>query len=367
MKKFLAILALFSFVLATPANALAQSRFLHEEVVTIAKNEVVNGNVFVTGEKIEILGTVNGDVYAAGGNILVDGEINGDLIAAGGNINVKGEVNQDVRLAGGQIGIDARVGGRITALSGNLSVGSETSALSLVTAAGNVDIAGTIEENVDAAVGNISLSNGAQVGGDLTYWSEDNARVSSEASVSGTIVKRLTPKFAKDNEAARQAMNGVAQGMNLYFSLSSLLTTFVIGFVFIRLFPNFTKRVTEQISKNFANSLLVGFLTVILAPAVILVLILTIIGIPLSIVLGFIFVLYLYIARIFGMAALGEKLLHLGKQKQNPYWAFTIGLVAYYMLSFIPFIGGLTKFVVMLVGIGAVIISNKNFYKGRQS
>jgi hypothetical protein len=340
---------------------------LHDEVVTIAKNEVVNGNVFVTGEKIEILGTVNGDVYAAGGNILVDGEINGDLIAAGGNIKVRGEINQDLRLAGGQIDIEAKVGGRITAFSGNLSIGSETSAQSLVTAAGNVDIAGTIEENVDAAVGNISLSNGAQVGGDLTYWSEDNAQVSAEASVSGNIVKQLPPKFAKNNEAAKQAIRGVSQGMKLYFSLSSLLTTFVIGFIFIRLFPNFTKKVTQEITKNFGSSLLVGFLIVVLTPAVILVLVLTIIGIPLSVIVGFIFVLYLYIARVFGMATLGEKLLHLGKQKQNTYWAFTIGLVAYYMLSFIPFIGGLTKFVVMLVGVGAVILANKNLYKSRQS
>src|SRR3989344_7228032 len=86
-KRFIiTVLVLATFVTTSIAYAqdLQRPDFRQEEIVTLAKDEVIDRDFFGAGQVVEINGTVNGDVYAAGGEVTVSGVVNGDVLVAGG-------------------------------------------------------------------------------------------------------------------------------------------------------------------------------------------------------------------------------------------------------------------------------------------
>jgi hypothetical protein len=51
--------------------------------VTVPADEVIDGDLYATGETVTIDGTVRGDVVASGREVRVNGSIEGDLMACG--------------------------------------------------------------------------------------------------------------------------------------------------------------------------------------------------------------------------------------------------------------------------------------------
>ena len=58
----------------------------------LASGEVIDNDVFVTGQKITIDGTVNGDVFALGNQVQVNGTVDGSLFVIGQQVLIQGEV-----------------------------------------------------------------------------------------------------------------------------------------------------------------------------------------------------------------------------------------------------------------------------------
>ena len=97
---------LFLFIgwAAIPAAVSAEAPSLQtsfSERAVLQAGQVVQGDYFAAGPRVEISGIVNGDLYVAGGQVLVDGVVNGDVIVAGGKVTLSGTVAQDARIAGG--------------------------------------------------------------------------------------------------------------------------------------------------------------------------------------------------------------------------------------------------------------------------
>lgn len=59
----------------------------------LASNEVIDNDVFATGQEVTIDGTVNGDVFVLGNQVRVNGAINGSLFVAGQVIVLQGDVS----------------------------------------------------------------------------------------------------------------------------------------------------------------------------------------------------------------------------------------------------------------------------------
>src|SRR5207253_2911768 len=67
-------------VLAMPTGASA-TEFRHEERLTIAKDEVIHGDLFAAGGRIRVEGTIEGDLVMAGGDIEISGHVLGDVLS----------------------------------------------------------------------------------------------------------------------------------------------------------------------------------------------------------------------------------------------------------------------------------------------
>jgi hypothetical protein len=110
---------------------------------TVISNGTINGDIVATGGTVEVNGTVQGDVLAAGGRVSINGTVQGDVRAAGGQVVVGGDVSEDVLVAGGQVTVGGRVGQDLIVSAGELTL-SGSVAGSTLGSAGTYDKSGTI-------------------------------------------------------------------------------------------------------------------------------------------------------------------------------------------------------------------------------
>lgn len=378
MKKILtAFFCLILIFSAFTLPAFAQSK----DNVVLQKSEVINHDYFGGGERVEIAGTVNGDAYVGGGTVIVDGTINGDLLAGGGNITISGTINGDVRTAGGNIIFSqANISGNTTIGGGQITIDKSTVIHGSVVAGGGsiqifapigrgatigggtVLIGNLINGDVLAGVGELTMSSDAKINGNLTYWSEDKAVISQGATISGTTKHEIPPKEDRKAYSVGKTAGAAALGILFILKLVDFTWLLVIGLALVLLVPNYMTRSSEYTRKNFGWALLIGLIAVIILPVIGLILFVTLVGIPAALILFFIFILTLWIARILAIFALGQfVMLKMGGSKSQG-WIYIAGLAIYFVLSLIPVINFITDMIITLAGIGTLIAMKKEYY-----
>lgn len=372
-KLFFLLLALVvPLVLAVPVFAKETPK-----QVVLPKDEVVDHDYFAAGEMVTLLGTVNGDAYIAGGNITIDGTINGDLLVAGGNVTIRGKVTDDIRAAGGSITIASDVGKNVTIGGGNVTLSSDAKiAGSLVAGAGSltvdapvgrgstigggqVTIANTVNGDIWAGTGSLTLSPDAKVNGNLHYISDNDASILPGAVVSGDTTRETPPQDAK---RAQETGRAVASGVSAGFKFASLLSALVLGFLLTRLFPRFMESTSEQIRKNPWKVLGVGFLTYAVFPFVFILLLITLIGIPLALIFLFSTLVIAYVSKLFLAFFVGNWIMQKLNWKGGLMVALLLGLVAYYILTLVPVISALTFMAFLFMGTGSLLLTKKQYY-----
>ncbi|HUW24350.1 MAG TPA: hypothetical protein VMW04_01850 [Patescibacteria group bacterium] len=346
----------------------------------VSPDQIIAADYFASDSTVTIAGTVNGDAYLVGGNILVSGTINGSLLALGGTINVTGNVTNNIRVIAGQLIVSGPVGGNITSLGGttNLTAGANVSG-SLVAGAGNVSIfaplgrginavagqmtvGSSVGGDVSAYVGQLILTPSARVAGDLTYWSDLDAQVQSGAEVAGTTTRNTPPTRApqEPRQPIDRAQIQAALARAAFIArLVDFVSALIIGLLLIYVFPVFTQMTVGTIRKEPWKSLGVGLLTLIVTPIIGFILLALIVGIPLALILFGLYLIALYVSRIFVILLVGELIL----RKASPGWALVLGLVLYEVITLIPFLGPIVVFFVLLFGLGAIVLGENNVYR----
>ncbi len=378
-KLWLIITALAIFFTASVPAVVAQ-RVISEENIIIPTGRTIDQDLFATGKTVIISGTVNGDVYAAGGNIIVEGTINGDLLAAGGVVNVSGTVSQDIRAAGGQIEVSGNVGNSLTVAGGSVTVSSNAEVGGSVVAAGgnltlqspigrgitasagNMTVGNSVGGNVLAAVGSLSLTPNANVNGNLTYISTARANIPEGARVGGTVERQQPPVTDREARETVREMAEAWRNLAITAIIVDLLASFILGVILLRLLPFYTRTVADIIRNRFWASLGIGFLILILVPIAVVVLLMSVVGIPLALILLAWYLVDLYLAKIFVAVVLGRWILAVLERGASDILSLLVGLIVYGILAAIPVIGPLLALIVTVVGLGAKNIGTREYY-----
>jgi cytoskeletal protein CcmA (bactofilin family) len=332
---------------------------------------VVNGDYFAFGSLAEISGTVNGDVYAFAGQVVVDGQVNGDVLAAGGRIRISGTVAQDVRAAGGHISITGPIGRNLTVAAGNVELASSATVRgALVAAGGNVEVlspvggnsriaAGTlvissrVGGHIDAAVGTLRITSGAEVQGDINYWSDREASISDGARIRGKISRRAPPEKP-------EVWPALLAGW-IFLAVISFVSTLILGLLSLRFLPGFHRSTVAILRERPWMSLAIGFVAAVVIPVACILLFAAVLTIPIALILTAAYCILLYWARIFTISRIGEAILR-RSAGTGGVSAFLVGLIVYYLLALIPVFGWLVVVLVMLFGLGAELTARKQFY-----
>jgi len=383
MKKIIFALILglvLSFVILNPVLAKE-----NPTPVVIKATEVFNGDTFKAAEDLVFSGKVKGDLFLAGGMVTFDGETTGDLFVAGGKVTIKGKIGQNLRLAGGQITINSTIGQNLLVAGGTVELGENTTVIgSLIALGGSLENQAKINlggnlftgrlyqngqfgKNVNLMADQFLLGPKAKIAGNLIYKAPNELSVEEQKQIVGKaeftmIEKPPTQTGQTFNQFGSQGKNFFKffKGVILAFRIVSLISSFVLGIIAIRLLPNFTNKVLSSIEENPLKDLLWGIIYWLALPFFFILVTVSLVGIPLIPLLVMLMGIIHLLAKIFGPMALGHLVfLQLGNQERRG-WALLVGLAITFVIGFVPFLGGL--FLMILNGVATGTIVN-NFYQ----
>lgn len=369
--KRLAAFGAIGVVALAIAGSVVMASDQQNNVVTLAKTEVVNHDYFARGGTIEVSGTVNGDVYAAGGQIIIDGTVNGDVLAAGGTIDISGQVNGNVRAASGQVNISGVVARNVTigggnvridksgVVMGNAVIGAGTLIISgpvrgsIKAGGGTVTVTSQVGGDADVASRQLAVSSGAEIGGHLTYWSRSNAVLDPSARVGGGVTH---------NQPAPSRESRMAGNMRVWAWLYWLAVILVLGMALLWLAPNHTRLIVKTIERRPWASLGAGFAGLILVPLAAIVLLATLIGAPIGIITGALYAIAVFLAPIWIVLVVGDLIARGLKVANSGYIVLLIGAVVYAVISLVPILGPLVSFFGLLFGLGGSLLAGSQLF-----
>ena len=307
-----------------------------EDVYAAGRSVAVQANaresVHAAGRTVRLAGAVGRDAYAAGRDVEIRGPVTGDVTAFGARVEMNGSAGDDAILVGREVEVAGPIAGNATL------VGRE------------VEIAAPISGSVQVRADRIRFGPAARIDGTLAYWSPN--RVDVPASVIApnrvTGVRVTEPsKRAKPTPTAR-AVRFLA-GVVLFVLLAAL---------FAAVAPGPLERAHEQAVRRPWLNLLMGIIATSAIFGSILVLVLSIVGIPLAPVVVVLapFALamgYLTAAFTVGRLSLGLARVRRMEGRLGVFVAMATGVVLLAILRLVPIFGWLVLVAAVVVGLGA--------------
>jgi hypothetical protein len=306
----------------------------------------------LSGDQVSVNSPIDDDVFAAGGDVNINAPVTSVVIAggdvninapvtsvviAGGDVNINAPVSGDVFVAGGQISINSDIEGKIVAVGGDIDLRGD--AKNAVIAGGNINIHSTTVISRDAVITGGNVSNAGKIIGNLTVRAENFQNTGSAGSVD----------FKKS-----EGLQGLQRVMNI-FSILMTVGFLIIGIILLKLFPAQFFIVEEEVRKAPVKNTLVGFVLIIASVILIILFSVTIIGFPVALIMGMLFITALMLSSLFVSFAVGRKIVDLFKFETNDILIFVLGFVILSLLFRIPYAGVLIGIVAISLGFGAII------------
>ncbi len=378
MKKFLIGTVLVAAIaIIVPLFAMA-AEFKSDSTVTVGADEVINDNLFVGAQTVTIDGKIDGDLFVGAYSVNINGEVTGNVFAGGSVVNIKGKVGRDAFIGGqsvtvdGEIGNDLYVGAASVILDQDAVVGRDANVSAgtfdldgevgrnLDLSAGSVNIAGKVNGDVSGEVNELDMSGDAEVVGNLDYTAPQKATMEDNAKVGGT--DNWTKEDSKQDKDDKVSDTQKSAGFHYTWKAIKGLGVLLLGFILILILKDKSKKITNYMTKKPLASFGWGLLFAIIAPILIVAALVTIIGIPLSLVMMAGFFILLMFSEIFLGLCLGLYILKSLKKDKEPslYGAYFLGMVIVLLVYLIPYVGPFLVWLGMMVGFGALCMTLKH-------
>jgi len=357
--------------LAPPSQAhAAELRYEKEGTVKVAEGESIDDTVFLAGKTAIVAGVVDGDVFAAAERVEVTGTVRGNVYSAGETVTIAGEVSGNVHAAGKNVEVDTKIGGSgflagrnvIVTEGSNLARGGYFAGESvrskgrvgrdLLFAAETMEVSGSVERSVRGYGSQVAVSSTGSVGGDLhvTVPSKDAVEVDDGASVGGDTIVDI-----EEQEERRAFLYP-----GFYFGvLAKALAMLLMGLVLVTLFPSLLPPTPES-SKEVLRDMGLGFVALIATPVVMLIIAVTVIGIPVSMVLGMVYAVLVFLSTLVVAYFAAQRLPAPNNRRLVLNTGATL-LVILFVVA-IPFVGPGLNFLVHIFGMGCLVVHLRNVY-----
>lgn len=364
--------AIFLLGWASPALA---AETASSELVIITEGETTEGDLYATGVRVLIEGTVDGDLIAfAAEDVTITGQVTGSVLAVAPVVAIEGEVAGSVRVAANDLGVTGTidrdlVGAVFSAvLDPTSEVGGDVLLWALTVSAGGAiggDLGGTqrrlalegnIGGDVDVTVGRLTVTGPLRVEGDLGYRSGVEASGLDEADVGGVVVHK-----------APVAPNIRVRALGVVARVLTIVALTTIAMLVAWGWPGRTRTAADlvrtQAFRSWGNGILlmlspllfggVAALIAGLAPASASLPLLAIFVPLVLLTLGVVLILSL-VAGIPAVLAIGDTL---GRRRWGMYGSILFGSLVVGIVWLIPFLGWLVVLLVLPTGLGAWMLS----------
>lgn len=376
------ILLLFFF--STLVNAASGAEFLSGDRVDV--NTRKGDDVYIGAGRITISAPVDGDVIAAGGNIHLSDTIRQDLIVAGGEITFSGVVLDDIRVAGGRINIQGKVKGDLIIAGGEVIIGPDAEIEGdLVITGGSIINSGTVKGEMlvkggeytfnGTALGAASISaaeltlNGtfeapfqmsardlevgqnAEFKSSFRYWLPEGEQFPQERLPEGVQ--------ATYDESLEMEDGGWGERFPWGLFIAAYLVSMLIVLMVLQLsFRKYFSIAGGYTARRTGDSLGWGFLFILGVPVLLAILFMSVIGIPLGLLGGAVYVLLLLISGMI-TAEVITGWIESKRGKTWNYWMYLlvafVVFLALKLILIIPFAGFLVYLLVTALAFGGLI------------
>lgn len=312
---------------------------------TIRVDGVINGDLVVVGQNVEVHGIVKGDLISFAKSTVVSGTVQGNIYSLTQELDLDGQLGHNIYGAGRsvRVGDQGHVGGGIVAAAADATLeGGVTRSVTI--AVGDAAVSGSVGRELTMAGDTLTLTNTARVGGNLTARVHElkNVQIADGATIAGSRdiqVEVKKSRFARPSFYFHQA---------IWFAGAML-----VGWLALVLFPGFFQGSTDAVGSPW-RSLGLGVAILAGVPLVVVVIAVTLVGFPLSLMLLALYLAAIYLAKVWVGAFLGRMLLKPAVPTQADWLLeLLLGLLIITIVTFIPYFGGLVHLVVICLGLGA--------------
>jgi len=336
--------------------------------VFVPAGETIDDTLIALGETVEINGDVTGDLIAFGRRITIHGRVGGQVLTGGQAVTIAGEVEGSV-IGGGETFdvISPRIGGNLYGFGQTVSV-SATSQIE------QNAIVGAERANVMAAIGRdvIGFANemdlGSTVGGSLTAFAthvtllastriagnvhthgmkEDHLTISPGAVIGGEV-KSEVQEMPDELSEYRSAGFYVAQ-------LLRFAMAFVTGALLLAIVPGLRDPGLDS-TRDTLIAGGYGLLALVATPIIVVLVAVTVIGIPIAAMAFVLWLLGIYLAKIVIAHFIGERITAASGTNVHFTVALALGLLLVIFVINLPFVGGVLNFLLTICGIGVLIL-----------
>lgn len=349
-------------VLTLPAPASA-TEFRHADRVTIAKDEVIHGDLFVAGGQVRVAGTVEGDLFLAGGDVEVSGHVLGDLISSSGSLRVNGQVDGNVRsyagnlmlkgtvgrsvtVAGGDLNVDrdAKVGGSITSFAGREVVDGQVGR-DLLIMGGSISIGGTIHGSAKIKGGELNIDSAAQIGGPVDFEGDKEPDVSAQAKLASPVHYEKMKHRDEDYTSVHHWV----------WQLIWVAAYILFGMVLFALLPTFSLNAVKS-AEQFGAAAGLGILAGFGLPIAAVIACVTVVGLFIGLATLSLWYGALYFGQVIIGAVVGQWLMGRVSGLWPLIGRMCVGLVVVRLFTMIPHVGWIFKYGAAFWGIGAIAL-----------
>ncbi|MFC6636778.1 hypothetical protein GV827_14610 [Sulfitobacter sp. JBTF-M27] len=330
---------------------------------TITQSLDSTGDAFVSGRRIVTGGVSQGDLHVTGFDITINADTAQDLYAVGGTVVVRGKVSEDLTAAGFSLRTDpaSETMGNARLIGNTITI--EGPILGSLAAMGmDVIVNAPIKGDVRITANSLSFGSEAVIDGILTYSTEEKISVPERVAPDDRVIfEKLDLGDAWDEwEDVRKEMPVLPTFASMFFGfIVSLLFFVVLGALMLTFMPHRLERMRSSVAKAPGKSIVLGIVGLALLFGMVPITAMTIVGLPFVPIAILAIVLFWTLAYALGAYSIAMWVFAgLGGTKDPGavvrllVFAGAITLVA--LLNFIPFVGWVANYTLVLLGMGAM-------------
>lgn len=306
-------------------------------IVPVTSIEVTSGgqvvidqpkkDLIVSAGKVMVVAPVEGDLIVAGGEVDILNNIGGDLIATGGKIDLKGDVGGKLIAAGGDVRVSGNVGRFVIATGGGVVI-EENSEIN-----GDVLLAGGKMENKGFIKGNLTVFG-------RTF--ENHGTIMGKQTFKETTI---LPPYLSEIFAAG------------FLVLGLIMLWFKSG-----LFERANSKI-EVGGMELIKRILIGLGGIIVSAIIIVLLFISVVGIPSALLVLAAFTIALLLSNLFVSYTAGKSLI--SSKTRNPYLYFVAGFLVLFIAFRLPYIGDLIRLITTSLGFAGIIYLMRDWRKSK--
>lgn len=313
----------------------------------------VNHDLYLTDDKVNLTGVVDGNAFIVGKEVTISAEVGGDVFVCANKVTIDGGyIYSSLFVAANEVVINGIVYD-VYAVTRDFTLGTDGYVYrDLRVASNSIRIDGKVRRDAYLTGVNLNINseNGTLIGGNLEYSTSQEITLGDDVVI-GEV--KFSKEEVKEISVAERILHYV------FDALSALVFSFIVVLLAIWLAPNFVEKVSNMSTKKAFASLGVGVVAPVVVIIALVLLLASTVATSVAFAASFVFVAICMASTAVASIYFGNLFAKLVKWdgKVKFVLACLISALAIWLISQIPFIGGLFGYLVAAFGFGTLLIN----------